>query len=161
MKKIKYIIIFTLLLALALIYKQLIDYKDIANTLLSEVNNLDKQTKILKQQTEEQSNKIIELEQTHIEQEDYITTLKNEMILMHINANELNTTDDTNDSNQSYFDLNDTNQIYTNNYEENSYQDIQTDELNENEINETLTDETELNNSSQNAITGYGLEHME
>jgi hypothetical protein len=164
MNKIKYIIIFTLLLALGLIYKQLIDYKNISNKLLNEVNDLDKQTKILKQQTIEQSNKIIELEQQHIEQEEYISTLKNDMLKMHTNTNE------TNESNQSYFENDDTNQTYFDLNESQEYQYDSTSEeqgLNDNtiiqiqnEINETSNEQIDKTNP-ENAITGYGLEHME
>lgn len=163
MKKIKYIIIFTLLLALGLIYKQLIDYKDIANKLLIEVNDLDRQTKSLKQQTIEQSIKIIELEQTHQEQEEYIITIKNHMMTMNADNNDTNSTDD---SNQSYFDNNETNQTY---YDFNTTEEfekrntLEDQPLNENisiqiknEINETTNEQT-----PENVITGYGLEHME
>jgi len=163
MNKIKYIIIFTLLLALGLIYKQLIDYKDIANKLLIEVNTLDNDTRLLKQQITEQSNKIIELEQTHQEQEEYIITIKNNMMIINMENNDTNS---TNDSNGSYLDINDTNQTYIE--EEIQYEDEQTDELAPDSLDENdnikIRDEMndpEYNNSSQNAITGYGLEHME
>ena len=166
MNKIKYIIIFTLLLALGLIYKQLIDYKDIANKLLIEVNTLDNDTRLLKQQITEQSNKIIELEQTHQEQEEYIITIKNNMMIINMENNDTNSTNSTNDSNGSYLDINDTNQTYIE--EEIQYEDEQTDELAPDSLDENdnikIRDEMndpEYNNSSQNAITGYGLEHME
>jgi cell division protein FtsB len=70
MQKIKYIIIFTLLLALAIIAVQLSDYQNITSSLLQENNSINKTTltlnkeiKSLKEQNEILQAKILSLEE--------------------------------------------------------------------------------------------------
>ena len=70
MQKIKYIIIFTLLLALGLLYVQLSDYDKITNTLLNENSSSY-------QNIEKLNNKIILLESTNVELNNQIRSLEN------------------------------------------------------------------------------------
>jgi len=70
MQKIKYIIIFTLVLALAIITVQLTDYQKITSVLLKENNTINQTTEILNKQitllqekNQELQNKIISLEE--------------------------------------------------------------------------------------------------
>jgi len=70
-KKIKYIIIFTLLLALGMIYKQLLDYQEITTTLLqnntesvNHVKEFEEKVAILITENESLQNKIILLEES-------------------------------------------------------------------------------------------------
>ena len=70
MQKIKYIIIFTLLLALGLLYVQLSDYDKITNTLLNENSSSYKNIEKL-------NNQIILLENTNLELNNQVKSLEN------------------------------------------------------------------------------------
>jgi hypothetical protein len=155
MNKTKYVVIFTLLLAFGLMFKQLIDYKDIANRLLIEINDLDNQTRLLKEQIEDQSKRILQLEQYHIEKEEFSNSPYGEII----NNEENNETNTTEDSNQTFYENNETNQTYQEiNTTQESYS--QPQELNETTPTYPEENETQQEITSENAITGYGLEHM-
>jgi len=132
MQKIKYIIIFTLVLALGMVYVQLLDYQKITTTLLENNANEKNKTTLLQ-------NKIISLDTQNQELQNKIISLEET-----INLNKLqlhnNYSNDNNESNK--FQLN---TIPLNN------------EINP-EIPETnLTPNITLDN--ENEITGFGLEY--
>ena len=100
MTKIKYIIIFTLVLALGMVYIQLADYQKITSSLLE--NNSDNKSKSI-----ELENKIIFLETQNQELKDTITSLTNTLELTKIQ----------NDNNQSINIPMDSQVINNDNYE--------------------------------------------
>ena len=106
MTKIKYIIIFTLVLALGMVYIQLADYQKITSSLLE--NNSDNKSKSI-----ELENKIIFLETQNQELKDTITSLTNTLELTKIqndNNQSINIPMDsqviTNDNNESTSEIN-------------------------------------------------------
>ena len=80
MQKVKYVIIFTLLVALGLLYIQLDDYDKISNSLLQEnissndeIKTLNEKVQDLQNENELLQNKVYSLEQQLLEQERNIT----------------------------------------------------------------------------------------
>lgn len=83
MQKVKYVIIFTLLVALGLLYIQLDDYDKISNSLLQEnissndeIKTLNEKVQDLQNENELLQNKVYSLEQQLLEQERNITLSK-------------------------------------------------------------------------------------
>jgi len=83
MQKVKYVIIFTLLVALGLLYIQLDDYDKISNSLLQEnissndeIKTLNEKVQDLQSENELLQNKVYSLEQQLLEQERNITLSK-------------------------------------------------------------------------------------
>jgi len=83
MQKVKYVIIFTLLVALGLLYIQLDDYDKISNSLLQEnissndeIKTLNEKIQDLQNENELLQNKVYSLEQQLLEQERNITLSK-------------------------------------------------------------------------------------
>ena len=135
MQKIKYIIIFTLLLALGMLYIQLADYKNITSTLLENnksnkntIQTLTNQISLLKAQNEQLQNQII--------------TLEENLALTKIKLNTQNFVTDNNTTNTLINDL----PQYIEKEEEN---------------NETtqLNPKPNITIDNENAITGFGLEY--
>ncbi len=91
MQKIKYIIIFTLSLALGILYLQLTDYQNITNILLQENTTSNTKTKNLE-------NKIISLEEQNTQLQNRIITLEEALAIKQIELNNLNFNTDTNTS---------------------------------------------------------------
>ena len=134
MQKIKYIIIFTLTLALGMLYIQLSDYQKITSTLL-ENNSKNKNN------TTELQNKIIFLETENLQLLNTIITLEETLALTQIQNNN----NYTNDNNQSI------------NYP------MDIEPLN-NERNETIPEINLTPNISideENEVSGFGLEYTQ
>ena len=147
MEKVKYIIIFTLILALGLIYLQLIDYKNITNTLIKQNNNFENQVKNLNTNNTQLHNKIQSLEKEIIILEENLSNInaKNKDIkILYFDFNqskENNTTIDNNTTQQS--------------------------DNNNTKIDENLTFENNTTNKTkstlydQNSITGFGSQEKD
>ena len=134
MQKIKYIIIFTLVLALGMVYIQLADYQEITTTLLE--NNNDSKTNTI-----ELENKIITLETQNQQLQNTIISLEETLSLTQIKL-----------MNQKFVDNNNT---------LNSPMDIQP--LNQ-EQNQTTSDfnlTPDITIDDENEVTGFGLEYTD
>lgn len=135
MQKIKYIIIFTLLVALGMIYIQLVDYKNIAISLVNENTTINKNTNLL-------NNKLNSLQIENEKLKNTILSLEETLLDMQIKLN-----------NVRYYrttDINDTNNTYNAPY----------DDLDTNQTEE-LNIKPSLDLDDENKITGFGLEYTQ
>lgn len=103
MQKIKYIIIFTLTLALGILYLQLTDYQNITNMLLQENTSSNTKTKDLE-------NKILSLTEQNTQLQNRIISLEEALAIKQIELNNLNFNTDNNTTldfsqHQKTFDL--------------------------------------------------------
>ncbi|MGB5866721.1 MAG: hypothetical protein WBG69_02500 [Arcobacteraceae bacterium] len=103
MQKIKYIIIFTLTLALGILYLQLTDYQNITNMLLQENTSSNTKTKNLE-------NKILSLTEQNTQLQNRIISLEEALAIKQIELNNLNFNTDNNTTldfsqHQKTFDL--------------------------------------------------------
>ena len=136
MQKIKYIIIFTLTLALGILYIQITDYQNITNTLLSENTNSNTQTKSLQ-------NTIQFLEDQNTELNDKIISLQEELAIIQIKLNNTNFIIDTNTT-QNFLEP------------QNSFT------LPQKNLIESPVDMTpNITLDEENKITGFGLEYKQ
>ena len=145
MKYLKYIIIFTLLLLLGLLYLQLHNYQNITTTLLSKnhtlnQNKIDLQDKIvsLKEQIDKQNEKINTFQKNIISLEENLSLLKLKVV-------------DTNYT-QPQSDLNLSNEILKSN-KYNDFKKVEKNTTNSSNIKPNITMDNE------NKITGFGLEY--
>ncbi|MEA2018338.1 MAG: hypothetical protein U9N59_07810 [Campylobacterota bacterium] len=160
MQKIKYIIIFTLLLALGLLYVQLSDYDKITNTLLNEnSSSYDKITKLqnkitlLESENIELNNNVSLLKDENLNLNSRVTTLQDKIISMDetISISKLpiqeNILDETNETISSALDIHQEILLNSNNNTFEEEQDIKV--------------EPKITLDDQNKITGFGLEYKE
>jgi hypothetical protein len=135
MQKIKYIIIFTLILALAIIYTQLSNYQTITSSLLRDNTNNNINTKELQ-------NKIILLETQNQLLTDEIISLEETILQIKIESSPFNFTKDGN-----------TTIILPNTIQSFEYKEIQESKDIDMKPNITIDDE--------NKITGFELEYKQ
>jgi len=133
MQKIKYIIIFTLLLALGMVYIQLIDYKNITGTLLKDNQSNKNTVQILE-------NKISLLENTTQELKNTIISLEENLSLTQMKLDTQNYTQENNAS----IDFQDPSQSIENIL---------------NNTNDELNLQPNITLDNENQITGFGLEY--
>ena len=116
MQKIKYIIIFFLLLVLAMIYMRLMDYENITNTLLQENNKQHSKTKDLENKISILENKTAILQNEKILLENKIITLDETLLSTQMRLNNTNFTVENNETYPIPFNVKDMNiskDIYT------------------------------------------------
>jgi len=92
MQKIKYLIIFTLILALGLLYLQIIDYKIITNQLISTNSTLESEQKTLSNELNKTKIENINLKETIKNQNQKIITLEENLTNQKIQIKEINFT---------------------------------------------------------------------
>ncbi len=154
MQKIKYIIIFTLLLALGLLYIQLCDYDKITNTLLND-NKLSYETEIILK------NKISTLETDNLTLSDKINNLEEHIITLEENLSVLQLTIQNNipqDINYTIEQNIDINQEIMLSNENSTEEEIE--EQNEN-LNPIPNITPSITMDDENQITGFGIEYKE
>ena len=134
MKNITYIIIFTLLIALGLIYTKTINYEDIADELLSENIEQINKIKSLESKNSKLNQTIINLENNLSQEINNTKILEEQIILL--------------ESKLPYIDNNDTNNTI---YEEQFY----IDNIFENNTTEQIEDYIEEPDVEENEITGF------
>ena len=159
MEKIKYVIIFTLVLGLGLLYLQINDYDNITNTLLqdsksSQKNKLSFQKQILALQTKniEYIDKISKLETNSTELNNKINILQKQIILLEKNLFLYKTNIVEKKYTEQTDDLNLTQEILmgnTNNYNH------------EDNENNTSTLKPNITIDEENKITGFGLDYSQ
>lgn len=134
MTKIKYIIIFTLVLALGMVYIQLADYQDITSTLLE--NNSDN-----KNTTIQLKNKITTLETQNQELQNTIISLEEKLSLTQIQL-----------MNQQFIENNNTINIPM---------DIQPLNIEQNQTTPDVNLAPDITIDDENEVTGFGLEYTQ
>lgn len=134
MTKIKYIIIFTLVLALGMVYIQLADYQDITSTLLE--NNSDN-----KNTTIELKNKITTLETQNQELQNTIISLEEKLSLTQLQL-----------MNQQFIENNNTINIPM---------DIQPLNIEQNQTTPDVNLAPDITIDDENEVTGFGLEYTQ
>jgi len=134
MQKIKYIIIFTLVLALAIITVQLTDYQKITSVLLKENNTINQTTEILNKQ-------ITLLQEKNQELQNKIISLEEKLTMRNLELNNQNFSLDTNITKELK-------------------QKIQVIE-NAKDKNDDLELTPNISIDDENKITGFGLEYKQ
>ena len=160
MQKIKYIVIFTLLLALGILYVQLSDYDKITNALLNEnsssyknIENLNNKIILLENKNTILNNRITSLENNNSNLNNTITQLQEEIIAIDENLSISNlpiqqyTTIDTNTTINNSLNINE--EILLS-----SKKPILKEE-------ESIQIEPKIQLDDQNNITGFGIEYKE
>ncbi|MEA3498084.1 MAG: hypothetical protein U9R16_03390 [Campylobacterota bacterium] len=154
MKNIKYVIIFSLLLALGIVYNQLNNYKNITNKLLLQSNTQTNTIKILENNITQQSVIITNLQKNLNSFEDTLldeadqTELYKKIITLEEHIVSL----EENQLNNEIEDINKTTQIEQLNERTDKPNNIKNDSLN---ITPNITLDEE------NKVTGFGLEYKE
>ena len=160
MQKIKYIIIFTLLLALGLLYVQLSDYDKITNTLLNEnsssyknIETLNNKVILLENKNIELNNQIELLEDKNTNLNKQLITLQEEIISIEENISisqlpiQPNIITDTNKTINSSLDM---------------HQEVLLNSQSDESIEEfNMPIEPKVTLDDQNKITGFGIEYKE
>jgi len=134
MQKVKYIIIFTLVLALGMVYIQLADYQDITSTLLE--NNSDSKTNTI-----QLKNKISTLETQNEQLQNTIISLEEKLSLTQIQL-----------MNQQFIENNNTINIPM---------DIQPLNKEQNQTAPELDLTPNITIDDENEVTGFGLEYTQ
>jgi len=134
MQKVKYIIIFTLVLALGMVYIQLADYQDITSTLLE--NNSDSKTNTI-----QLKNKISTLETQNEQLQNTIISLEEKLSLTQIQL-----------MNQQFIENNNTINIPM---------DIQPLNKEQNQTAPELDLTPDITIDDENEVTGFGLEYTQ
>lgn len=134
MQKIKYIIIFTLVLALGMVYIQLADYQDITSTLLE--NNSDNKNNSI-----QLKNTITTLETQNKQLQNTIISLEEKLSLAQIQL-----------MNQQFIENNNTHNIPM---------DIQPLHQEENQTTPSLDITPDITIDDENEVTGFGLEYTQ
>ena len=134
MQKVKYIIIFTLVLALGMVYIQLSDYQEITSTLLE--NNSDN-----KSNTIQLKNKIISLETQNQQLENTIISLEEQLSLVQIKL-----------MSQQFTENNNTHNIPI---------DIEPLNQEQNQTTPGINLTPNITIDEENEITGFGLEYTQ
>lgn len=146
MQKIKYIIIFTLLLALVIIAIQLSDYQNITSSLLQENNSINKTT-------QELNKEIISLKEQNEILQAKILSLEEQLSRQNIESNQLNF------SNENNTTINSTQTPEPIPVEEEKS--IFTNDTTSEQNSEDIEVKPNIKIDDENEITGFGLEYKQ